>query len=228
MCGEHGRSLAARDIIHNLCNCGMASRLSNNGANIMAWCGDCREYRCRGYLENDGSRLFVCEDRAHDDVERGVLLTAQNIGSSRGQCKACIATYRSRYNKNTTATEGMHVELWEMLEDKELRARLTWSGGANDGKLKWTGVCQEILGQGGIDSWKTMYERKYPDAVKRKRTLMGTLRQTYRSKTIPVSPEKCSQCREGNCMFAKQPVTSLETCNQYHAHGGVLTNTLRK
>ena len=233
VCGEHGRSLAARDVIHNLCKCGMASRLSNIvgtvGTNILAWCPDCREYRCRGYIAKDGSRVFVCEERTRDDMEQeqGVLLTAQNISYDRCQCKICTATQQSKYNKNNTATEGMHVELWEMLEDKELRARLTWSGGANDGKLKWTDVCQEILGQGGIDSWKTIYEKKYPDAVKRKKTLLGTLSSTYSrpssSRTIPISQEKCSQCREGNCMFAKQPVTSLETCNQHHKHGGTFT-----
>ena len=41
-------------------------------------------------------------------------------------------------------------------------------------------------------------------------------------KFIPVSREKCSRCRDDNvsCEFAEQPVTNLETCTQFHKHGG--------
>ena len=169
--------------------------------------------------------MFACEDR---DPGEGVLLNDENMCtmSHTGiKCMACYRAYHDQFHAKTQATEGMYVELWELLECEHTRARVSFS---SSGKLNWAKISKELVGQGeregGIESWRSIYGTQH-QRIRILRLNLVKKFQTPSSMTkIPACPEKCDLCGNGNCTFAGNPITNLETCNQFHKHGGRFTN----
>ena len=120
-CADHAQRYDENDRVDDLC----VTCYTRQSVNCYDTCEECRPHYCNGVQGNDESseRLYVC-DEVDEGSDRGVLLTNENSGATKGVCLACLRERFRRKRERDNMENGKATRTLDLVSHDVFRQRI--------------------------------------------------------------------------------------------------------